>query len=120
MSNATIDLETLQERIRLADVILLGKRIRQARLEAGYSHDRLGELADGLTRQHLIKLEKAQHRPRPAMLIRIATATGRDVEWFLAPEVAASSNPFPSSGHESRPARRAHRRPAALQDGNVK
>lgn len=117
MSNATIDLETLQERIRLADITLLGQRIRQARKEAGYSHDRLGELADGLTRQHLIKLEKAQHRPRPAMLIRIANATGHDVDWFLAAESPA---PFPSGGGGSRHARRAHRRAAALQDGGVK
>jgi transcriptional regulator with XRE-family HTH domain len=44
----------------------------------------------GVTRQHLIKLEKAQHRPGAEMLTRIAEATGRQVEWFLDPDIEPS------------------------------
>lgn len=88
----------LQERIRLAPLLLIAARIKRARKTAGYggtslSHDRFGELCGGVTRQHLIKLEKAKHRPRAEMLTRIAEATGREVDWFLDPELDPS--PFP-------------------------
>lgn len=87
--------DQLQERIRLAPGALIGARIRRARKESELSHDRLGEALGGVTRQHLIKLEKAQHRPRAEMLTKIAEATGRDVNWFLDPEVDPS--PFPDA-----------------------
>jgi len=86
------DLE-LQERIRLAPGLLIGSRIRKARRDADLSHDALGELMGGVSRQHLIKLEKAKHRPGAAMLTRLAEATGRPVEWFLDPD--AEPSPFP-------------------------
>jgi transcriptional regulator with XRE-family HTH domain len=85
--------EELQERIRLAPGQLLATRIKRARKTAELSHDRLGELCGGVSRQHLIKLEQARHRPRAEMLRRIAVATGREVGWFLDPEVDPS--PFP-------------------------
>lgn len=90
--------EALQERIRLAPGPLIAARIKRARKEAnsgppGYSHDDLGRII-GTSRQHLIKLEKAQHRPRAEMLLRISEATGRTVDWFLDPEVDPS--PFPN------------------------
>lgn len=69
---------------------LIASRIRRARREAGLSHDVLGERMGGVTRQHLIKLEKARHRPGAAMLTRIAEATGRSVEWFLDPDLDPS------------------------------
>ncbi len=72
-----------------------GARIRRARREANLSHDKLGVLVGGVSRQHLIKLEKAKHRPRAEMLTKIAEATGRSVDWFLDPEVDPS--PFPNS-----------------------
>ena len=84
--------DELQERIRLTDGHLIAARIRRARRQAGLSHDRLGEAIGGVTRQHLIKLEKARHRPRPEMLTKIAEATGRQVEWFLDPD--AEPSPF--------------------------
>jgi len=93
MSYTETDLEVLQERIRLAPGPLIGSRIRRARKEAELSHDRLGNKLGGVTRQHLIKLEKAQHRPRAEMLTKIAEATGREIDWFLDPEVDPS--PFP-------------------------
>lgn len=59
----------------------LGERIRFARKAAGLSHDRLGAIA-GTSRQHLIRLEKGQHKPKPEMVARIAEATGKPVAFF--------------------------------------
>jgi DNA-binding XRE family transcriptional regulator len=78
--------EELQERIRVVPSLLLAYRIRRARKDAGLSHDALGERMGGVSRQHLIKLEKQIHRPGAAMLTRIASATGRPVDWFLEAE----------------------------------
>lgn len=55
----------------------VGGNIRRARRDAGLSHDQLAA-AVGTSRQHLIKIEKGQHLPRPDMLSRIAAATGCD------------------------------------------
>lgn len=97
MSFALAD-EELQERIRLAPGQLIATRIKRARKTAELSHDKLGELCGGVSRQHLIRLEQARHRPRAEMLRRIAEATGRSVDWFLDPDVDPS--PFPESeGH---------------------
>lgn len=97
MFNVQAD-EELQERIRLAPGQLIATRIKRARKTAdpqpnGLSHDKLGELLGGVSRQHLIKLEKAVHRPRAEMLRRIAEATGRSVDWFLDEQIDPS--PFP-------------------------
>lgn len=54
--------------------------------------DRLAELA-GTSRQHLISLEKAKHRPRLEMLAAIAEATGKPLDFFVDPD--AVDNPFP-------------------------
>lgn len=83
----------LQEKIRLAPGALIAARIKRARRDARLSHDKLGEVIGGVSRQHLIKLEQAKHRPRADMLQRIAEATGREVDWFLDPEMDPS--PFP-------------------------
>lgn len=81
-----------RDRLKEAPLRLIATRIRRARREADLSHDRLGGLV-GTSRQHLISLEKAKHRPRLEMLTKIAEATGRQVEWFLDPDVDPS--PFP-------------------------
>jgi transcriptional regulator with XRE-family HTH domain len=60
---------------------LLGSRIRTARKTAGLSHDQLAAKV-GTSRQHLIKLEKGIHAPRPEMLAGIAEATGKSEEFF--------------------------------------
>jgi transcriptional regulator with XRE-family HTH domain len=96
------ELDALQERIRLAPGALIAARIRRARRESGengkvVSHDKFGQIV-GTSRQHLIKLEKAKHRPRAEMLLKIAEASGRPVDWFLDPEVDPS--PFPENGAE--------------------
>ena len=83
----------LHELVRQAPVRLIGARIRRARKASGLSHDRLGEQV-GTSRQHLIRLEKGLHRPRPEMVSRIAEATGRPVDYFLVEE-AGEPNPFP-------------------------
>lgn len=88
-------LDSLQERIRLGAGLLIAARIRRARRQAGLSHDKLGAAIGGVSRSHLIKLEKAQHRPRADMLRKIADATGKPVEYFLDPE--AEDNPFPET-----------------------
>lgn len=95
--HASMQLDELQERIRKAPADLIAARIRRARREAiidgktvKLSHDELRERMGTSNRQHLIKLEKAQHRPGAAMLTRIAEATGRQVEWFLDPDLDPS------------------------------
>ena len=85
-------LEELQERIRLAPGQLIATRIKRARKPL--SHDQFGAKV-GTSRQHLIKLEQAKHRPRAEMLLRIARESGHDVDWFLDPEVDPS--PFPEA-----------------------
>jgi transcriptional regulator with XRE-family HTH domain len=82
-----------RELLRDAPLKLVAARIKRARVKAELSHDRLGEVV-GTSRQHLISLEKGKHRPRLEMLMRIAEATGREVDWFLDPEVDPS--PFPA------------------------
>jgi transcriptional regulator with XRE-family HTH domain len=49
----------------------------------------------GVTRQHLIKLEKGRHRPGLEMLNRLSEALGKPVEYFLVEE-AGEPNPFPA------------------------
>ena len=95
MPVAQLSDEQLQELIRRAPALLISGRIRQARKQAELSHDRLGELCGGVTRQHLIKLEKAKHRPRADMLRRIAAATDKPLDFFLVEE-AGEPNPFPA------------------------
>lgn len=90
MRYVAVETADLQERIRLAPGELIASRIRRARREAGLSHDVLGERMGGVTRQHLIKLEKARHRPGASMLTRLAEATGRPVEWFINPDLDPS------------------------------
>lgn len=81
--------------LKNAPLPLIGARIRRARRALGLSHDALGDLMGGVTRQHLIKLEKGRHRPGLEMLLRIAEATGKSVEFFLIEE-AGEPNPFPA------------------------
>lgn len=79
----------LRESIHQADLRLIASRIRRARKTCNLSLDLLASTV-GTSRQHLISLEKARHRPRLEMLTRIAEATGRPVEWFLNPDLEPS------------------------------
>jgi len=97
----TVDLEKLKLRIRNAPLPLIAARIRRARRQLdGISHDTLGERMGGVTRQHLIKLEKGRHRPGADMLLRYAEATGKHVDYFLVEE-AGEPNPFPGDDSEA-------------------
>lgn len=84
--------EATAERLHDAPRKLISARLRRARREAELTLDGLGEMV-GTSRHHLIRLEKGDHRPRAEMLQRIADATGREVDWFLDPELDPS--PFP-------------------------
>lgn len=87
--------EDLQEQIRQAPAKLIAGRIRQARKASEMTLDGLGAALGGVTRQHLIKLEKATHRPRAEMLQRIASATNKPLDFFLVEE-SGEPNPFPA------------------------
>lgn len=80
------------ELLRRAPLELIAGRIRAARKDADLSLDSLASLAH-TSRQHLINLEHARHRPRLDMLGAIATATGVDLDYFLA-EVEDATAPF--------------------------
>ena len=79
----------MTHRIQDAPLRLIAARIRRARRDAELTLDGLAETA-GTSRHHLIRLEKGIHRPRLEMLTRIAEATGRQVEWFLDPDLEPS------------------------------
>lgn len=92
-----IDYE-LQEKIRLTAGSALAERIKKARRDAGLTHDDLGERMGGVTRQHLIKLEKGKHRPRAEMLIRLAKATGKEIDYFVSSEGGTTPATFRNGG----------------------
>jgi transcriptional regulator with XRE-family HTH domain len=85
MSTAILTDAELEEYCRR----LIARRIRQARLQAGLSQARLGELigADG---QRVCRWERqAQRRGiSPSKLMRIAAATGKPLHWFYIDELA--------------------------------
>jgi transcriptional regulator with XRE-family HTH domain len=61
----------------------VGQRIKAARVASGMSHDRLA-VRVGTSRQHLIKLEKGMHAPRPEMLAAIAREVGKPEAFFTS------------------------------------
>ena len=93
----------LHDRIHSVPKEVLGARVKEAREAAGFSHDTLGRLCDGMARQSLIAIEKGQSWPRAKTLRKIAEKTNRDLESFLVgAEVTNGKPPF-----RSRAARRA-------------
>lgn len=85
--------DELRSEIQNAPLKMIAGRIRQARRAAEMTLDGLGEEV-GTSRHHLIRLEGAKHRPRPAMLQAIAIATGKPLDFFLVEE-SGNPNPFP-------------------------
>ena len=73
--------DTLAPAAHLIKYQALGAKLRQARKDAGLSHDRLAERV-GTSRSHLIKLEKGWHRPTQPMLEAITRETGKQIEFF--------------------------------------
>lgn len=88
-------METIDARdlLRDAPLRLIAERLRQARNEAGLTLDGLAAAAY-TSRQHLINLEKGNHRPRLDMLAKIAEATGKTVDFFVSSEVDTNNGPF--------------------------
>jgi transcriptional regulator with XRE-family HTH domain len=82
-----------RELLREAPLKMIGARINRQRKHQDLSLDRLAEAA-GTSRQHLINLEKGRHRPRLEMLVRLAEALGKPVDYFLVEE-AGEPRPFP-------------------------
>lgn len=89
-------MEQLRLRLKHAPLPLIAARMRRARRQSELSHDLIGDRMGGVTRQHLIKLEKAKHRPGLDMLLRYAEAVGKPVDYFLVEE-AGEPNPFPDT-----------------------
>jgi transcriptional regulator with XRE-family HTH domain len=87
--SAVSDPDDLRRQIQLAPLAFIGGRVRRARRLLGLSHDALGARM-GMTRQQLIKIEQAKHRPQLETLLRISKATGKPLEWFVDPEVDPS------------------------------
>lgn len=90
--NGTVDTELLEQLRKNAPLKMIGARVKRARNDKGWSHDVLCEKC-GMYRANLINLEKAKHRPKLETLDKIAAATGRDLRWFIDPEIEMS--PFP-------------------------
>jgi transcriptional regulator with XRE-family HTH domain len=84
-------------KIKDAPLRLIAARIKRARKDADQTLDGLGILV-GTSRQHLIRLERGDHRPRPEMLTKIAEATGRSTDWFVDPELDPSPFPIDADG----------------------
>jgi len=71
------------------DYQLLGKRIRAARLAAGFSQERLAE-AVGLTSQHISHVEVASTKISLPALVKVANALGISVDKLLADNILDS------------------------------
>ena len=87
--NETIDTELLEQLRKDAPLKMIGARVKRARGDKGWSHDSLCEKT-GMYRANLIKLEQAKHRQQLETLERVAEATGREVRWFVDPDVDES------------------------------
>jgi putative transcriptional regulator len=74
----------------------IGSRIRRLRVRTGLSQENFAPLV-GVTRRHLVRLEKGQNRPRPTLAGRIeeivAEKTGRPIPFHVFEDDA----PFPES-----------------------
>jgi transcriptional regulator with XRE-family HTH domain len=74
----------------------LGRRIRRARERKGLSQENFAPVV-GVTRRHLIRIEKGRHWPGGPLLARIADATGTTVGELAGgttQEAALSGDPF--------------------------
>ena len=64
----------------------LGRRIREARQQRGMTLKEMDETA-GLSATHISEIERGKTSPTIGALIRIAGALGREVSYFVEPEV---------------------------------
>ena len=87
-------LELLRKR---ASLDLIAARVKRAKKACGLSHDVICERMNAgkpegerTGRQTLIRWEKEERRPALDLLALYAEATGRDVEWFVNPDLDPS------------------------------
>ena len=73
------------------DYVLLGKRIRAARLAAGLSQERLAEMV-GLTSQHISHTEVASTKISLPALVKISNALNTSVDKLLSDNVHDSKH----------------------------
>lgn len=66
--------------------ILVGKRMRQARIQGAITQEELGEVL-GVTFQQIQKYETGFNRVSSSKLWDISQATGKPVNWFFAQAV---------------------------------
>ncbi len=63
--------------------IAFGMAVRTARTELGTAHETLANLA-GIERSHMGKIERGEHMPNLAMILRIARALNRSASELIA------------------------------------
>lgn len=68
----------------------LGARIKKARFSAGMTQAALAR-ATGVSERNIVRWENDQHAPRFEHVAAIAAATGRDVDYFTAPELSSET-----------------------------
>ncbi len=64
------------------DINALGHRVKQYRIEKGYSADKLSEIA-GVSKSHINNIESANSRASAEVLVRIANALDVSVDILL-------------------------------------
>ena len=64
------------------DYVKIGRRIKAARLEKGYSQADLGALV-GCSNNHMSHVEVGQTKVSLAMLLKLSTALEKDFDFFL-------------------------------------
>lgn len=64
------------------DYVKIGRRIKAARLEKGYSQADLGALV-GCSNNHMSHVEVGQTKVSLAMLLKLSTASEKDFDFFL-------------------------------------
>lgn len=90
------------------DKLALGKRIAQARVDAGMTQDGLGRAVD-LDRTAITRLEKGERKLSVPELVAIAQVLGRPLSYFV-------STPVPAAVSRRRDAEHAHESTRALDN----
>ena len=60
----------------------IGQRVKQARIDKGYTQAELGEII-GCSNNHISHIETAQTKVSLSMLSKLALALGQDLDYFL-------------------------------------
>lgn len=82
-------ISTFLDEVMEMDYVLLGQRIRAARLSAGISQEQLAEMV-GLTSQHISHTEVASTKISLPSLVKIANALHTSVDRLLSDSIQDS------------------------------